>query len=146
MQEKSELQQALEKLVKEHKALQDKLRSDRGKGNRHYKALQKEDIVKRVHVAIRETVYRKFKFAPAGKQLDRVMNMIWEIIREPMGLDKDPVNLNFEDFSQIYSSTASTDLSQCRQYTQSRCQQAALCEFWALIGLVLATLHLMWFF
>ena len=54
VQEKSELLQAFQKLVKDHKALQDKLRSDRGKENRHYKALQKEDIVKRVHVAIRD--------------------------------------------------------------------------------------------
>jgi hypothetical protein len=89
----------------------------------------KSDLNLDVQAAIKEHVklvlFRTIKFAQPGPQLDAVVAMVWEAIKDTKQLEKGTKPMTLEQFGLVYGGVILTELSGRRQYHQTRCRNAA---------------------
>lgn len=102
-----------------------RVRAKAKKGPTKRKDEQKEDVSAAIAEYVKLVLFRTIKFALPGNQLEAVMKLVWDGIKDRFSLDKGPNPMDLDDFTEIYESQVLTSLSNRRQYHQTRCQKAA---------------------
>ena len=101
---------------------------------------QADDIVGFIRAHVKDELFRNVKFTTSKKQLAKVTKKVWDAIKGKHKLDQAPINLSWEEFNRIYAATVASEVSDRRQYCQTRGQAAAQGELiWTYLRLILAT-------
>lgn len=95
------------------------------KGSSHVKHEQKKDVVDKIKDYVKDVLFRTVKFALPGVHLEAATKTVWEAIKDNLQLDKGPKPLTLEVFTEVYESVVLSELSNRRQYVQTRCKIAA---------------------
>ena len=85
---------------------------------------QMDDVKREITFQMKDT-FRSIKFAQAGQELVTATERVWKGVKARLKLDQPPHSLVSEEFLRIYAPVVQTELSLCRQYVQSRSQEAA---------------------
>ena len=101
---------------------------------------QADDIVGFIRAHVKDELFRNVKFTTSKKQLAKITKKVWDAIKGKHKLDQAPINLSWEEFNRIYAATVASEVSDRRQYCQTRGQAAAQGELiWTYLRLILAT-------
>lgn len=115
----------LEQIEKAHnKLLKKKSKSKKGKGDSREDEAN-EDVKSGIQAFVKDILFRTVKFAVPGDTLNAAAVQVWNAIKDNMKLDVGPNAITLEDFTEIYGATILRELSQRRQYCQTRCKLAA---------------------
>ena len=99
-----------------------------------------DDIVGFIGACVKDELFRNVKFTTNSKQLQKVAKKVWDAIKGKHKLEEAPINLTWEEFNRIYAATVASEVSDRRQYCQTRGQAAAQGELiWTYLRLILAT-------
>lgn len=139
--ENEELKEYLEETTKKYRGYKAKgkqleaqiekiLKGRKGVSTRH---MQSEDIVNELNKWVDEYLFRLVKWAQPGNELKRATRMVYDGIKDILGLETGNSPMDFDTFGEIYCSAVQARLSYCRQYiqqrTQSACKGACLAGF-----------------
>lgn len=104
------------------------IRANSNKTGKSTKLERSKDIEKEIGTTVKETLFRTVKFAQPGKELATATKRVWNVVKIRLNLEEEPKCLDFDEFNRIYAPVVQHNLSLCRQYVQSRSQEAAHCE------------------
>ena len=100
------------------------LKNKRSKGAT-IKLEQSSEVKGFIATCVKEYLFRNTKFAQPGKETVTAAKKVWAAIKDRHELEKTPTCLNEAEFLRLYSAVVISEISHCRQYSQSRGQQAA---------------------
>lgn len=130
IEEHEKLMEQLNKKYKEervaHALLKERYKKLLGKKT-STKHEQNEGINGMIREEISQHLFRNYKFARPGEELDALTRKVWTNIKDKNRLekgDKGRTGLDEEEFVRIYSPSVAHYLSVYRQYVQSRGQEA----------------------
>ena len=130
--------QARDRYKRDYDSLLLKMQSKRKKG-KTTKYEQSDDIVKFIGAYVKDYLFRNVKFTPTTKQLQAITKKVWDGIKGKHKLEQAPINLKWDEFHRIYAPVVASEISDRRQYTQTRGQAAAKGEIsWMFLRLIVA--------
>ena len=94
------------------------------KGKANPKLERNKDIVSRIEDFVSDHLWRNMKFLPTPNMVETAAEKVWDGIKVQMKLEESPHKLDIGEFQRIYEGTIIARLGYCRQYTQSRAQNA----------------------
>lgn len=115
-----------------------KLKAARGKKTKSTKWEWVKGVTDKVGEHIRDVLFRTIKFVNTEKSLEAATIKCWEAVKDDLNLDSEAAKEALEgtghtprsEFIRIYASFVSGRFSHCRQYVQSRGQDAAKGTNW----------------
>ncbi len=134
VQERDEGFRDRDQLVSDLRAMIDKMKEKRGaKFTR--KCEQKDDVKKAIAKVVKLNLFRTVKFAQPGatsledSELRRATEKVFDGVNTICKLDEGPNKMSRDQFVEIYDSHVQKELSEYRQYIQTRCAKAAFGKF-----------------
>jgi hypothetical protein len=86
---------------------------------------RKKDVASKISEFMKHVTYRTVKFSSVGDHLKGVTASIYDGIKDELKLDEGDEPIDEDEFVDIYSGFVLTELSNRRQYSQTRVQGAS---------------------
>ena len=130
-----ELEDEIERLKQEKK---DIIKAAQASGSLK-KALKLEvskDVEGYIAAFMKDQGFRNTKFASTPTEVAAYVKKVWLGIKDYHNLEEGPLKLTYSEFARIYTPSCLGKLSLCRQYVQSRTQEASYGKFCLVLPLI----------